>query len=565
MKSIIDWAKRNDRGLYIIVTLLSIIAFFSIYGFRILNPIYTDWLLAGGDLSQHYLGWVAYRISEWHFPIGLTDLLAYPNYTSVIFTDSIPIFAVIFKVLSPLLPESFQYFGLWGIICFLLQGIFSARIIRKYTDSYLAVSAGSLLIVLTPTVFYRLYGHEALAGQWIIVFTLDLIFSYEKYSASRKKLYSTIIAAGILSVSIHMYFLIMCGILVFSYCVMDVIHRRKIRRALSTLLTYCAAAFITIWLLGGFVATGSTYEAEGLGYHNTNLNSLYNPMGVSSILQNLPSCKEGQYEGFGYLGFGVMLLLFTAVICLIVNEGNLLKTISAYREKLISIFCVCLLTLVVSVQTVVSFGERELYVIRLPKMMEKIWGIFRSSGRMVMVINYALAFSCIAIIAKLYRRRASVVAALLTICLAFQAYDLRAYFAGIHLRYSTNTEYVSPLSSEIWDAVAENDAISHLVVTCWLGTDNYYTLGQWALSNHLSMNSFAMVHASRDKLLGNLDEHLNHPSADEIFLFDADDLSLLSSTGCALNYYYADDYILGYAGELTGMEKLKIPSITRTN
>lgn len=556
MKLIIDWVKKKDRGLFIIVALLSIIAFCRVYGVRILNPVYTDWLLTGGDSSQHYLGWAAYRLSKWHFPIGLTDMLAYPNCTSVIFTDSIPIFAVIFKVLSPLLPESFQYFGLWGVTCFLLQGIFSARIIRKYTDSYLAVSVGSLLIVLTPTVFFRLYGHEALAGQWIIIFALDLIFSFEKYNADRKKLYSTVIATGILSVSIHMYFLVMCGILVFSYCVMDVMHRRKIRHAISTLLVYCAAAFITIWLLGGFVATGSTYEAEGLGYHNMNLNSLYNPMGISSILQNLPSCTEGQYEGFGYLGVGIMLLLFTAVICLIVNEGAILKTISAHREKAVGIFCVCLLTLIVSIQTVVSFGEKELYVIRLPRMLEKLWGIFRSSGRMVMVVNYALAFSCIAIIARLYRKKASVIAALLTICLAFQAYDLRVYFTGIRLRYSTKTTYVSPLSSEVWDAVAEDGAIRHLVVTYWPETDDYYTLGQWALSNHLSMNSFAMVHASRDKLLGNLDEHLKHPSADEIFLFNADDLSLLSSSDYALNYYYADGYILGYAGELAGMEKL---------
>ena len=42
--------------MYIIIGILSAIIFCMIYGITILNPTYTDWLLSGGDLSQHYLG-----------------------------------------------------------------------------------------------------------------------------------------------------------------------------------------------------------------------------------------------------------------------------------------------------------------------------------------------------------------------------------------------------------------------------------------------------------------------------------------------------------------------------
>lgn len=41
----------------IVAALLGGIAFVLIYGIKILNPLYTDWLLTGGDPSQHYLGW----------------------------------------------------------------------------------------------------------------------------------------------------------------------------------------------------------------------------------------------------------------------------------------------------------------------------------------------------------------------------------------------------------------------------------------------------------------------------------------------------------------------------
>lgn len=54
-----------DFILYGIIALLSAIVFCMIYGVRVLNPVYTDWLLTGGDLSQHYIGWKAYRSSDW--------------------------------------------------------------------------------------------------------------------------------------------------------------------------------------------------------------------------------------------------------------------------------------------------------------------------------------------------------------------------------------------------------------------------------------------------------------------------------------------------------------------
>ena len=126
-KSIFD----SDACMYLCVVSIGLICFCVIYGTKVLNPGYVDWILSGGDLTQHYLGWVAYRASDWHFPIGMVDTLAYPYQTSIIFTDSIPLFAVIFKALSPILPETFQYFGLWGVCCFVLQGVCACRIIYR--------------------------------------------------------------------------------------------------------------------------------------------------------------------------------------------------------------------------------------------------------------------------------------------------------------------------------------------------------------------------------------------------------------------------------------------------
>ena len=89
---------------------VGVVTFLLLYGVAVLNPVNVNWLRHSNDLeglwdlSQHYLGWVAYRKTPWTFPIGMTEgITAEP--ISVVYTDSIPLFALFFKALSPLLPH----------------------------------------------------------------------------------------------------------------------------------------------------------------------------------------------------------------------------------------------------------------------------------------------------------------------------------------------------------------------------------------------------------------------------------------------------------------------------
>lgn len=97
--------------------------------------LHTSWLYPSGDLTQHYYGWVSFRNSDWTFPLGLFNTLSYPNYASIMFTDSIPLFAIIFKSISFALPETFQYFGIFGLMCYILQGVFAFTLLRKFINN----------------------------------------------------------------------------------------------------------------------------------------------------------------------------------------------------------------------------------------------------------------------------------------------------------------------------------------------------------------------------------------------------------------------------------------------
>ena len=49
---------------YLVIAVLSIVTFALLYGVAIIDPTYTDWLLGKGDLSQHYIGWQAFKNSS---------------------------------------------------------------------------------------------------------------------------------------------------------------------------------------------------------------------------------------------------------------------------------------------------------------------------------------------------------------------------------------------------------------------------------------------------------------------------------------------------------------------
>ena len=192
--------------------------FLCFFGTNILDFTYTDWLMTGGDLSPHYLGWRFFRNSSWYFPFGLIDNIVYPFKVSVIYTDSIPLFAVFFKLLSPILPENFQYFGLFGIMCYALQGGIGALIIKKIGGNTGQSITGSLFFTFSTVMIWRLYIHTSLAAHFIILLCILVYLQYDTYSF-KKQIFSWAWLLA-LSVSIHLYFVPMVMIFMF-FCLLQ--------------------------------------------------------------------------------------------------------------------------------------------------------------------------------------------------------------------------------------------------------------------------------------------------------------------------------------------------------
>ena len=130
--------KVKNNNIYINHIALIIISFLAglyLLGFDNLNFLNKNWLYSG-DLSQYQIGWEFFRNDSWRFPLGFN-----PNYglefgTSIAYSDSIPLFAFIFKLFKNFLPENFQYFSLWIVLIIYLQLLFSYLIIFNLTKNF---------------------------------------------------------------------------------------------------------------------------------------------------------------------------------------------------------------------------------------------------------------------------------------------------------------------------------------------------------------------------------------------------------------------------------------------
>lgn len=535
--------------LYITIGLMSAIVFCSIYGVHVLNPTYTDWLLEGADLSQHYLGWEAYRYSSWHFPLGMVDTLAYPNITSVIFTDSIPLFALIFKVLSPILPGSFQYFGFWGILCFVLQAVLAARIIKNFTSNKVVIAILGILFVYTPVMIFRMYVHTALAGQWIILLGLEPIFAHKKYQ-DNKKIYIVAALMGLFSSSIHIYFILISGIILIGICLVDMTVYKRVKRSILLLLTYLSVAAAVVGLFGGF-SSGMQAENGGLGVYSFNLNAFFNPQDWSVIFQTLPLYGDGQYEGFAYLGAGAILLFLAAIISFAACTKVKLY-IKNHWQELTSLAIVSMISIVIALSPIVTIGDRKLFQVPLPGKVITCWSIFRASGRMVWVAVYIIMLCSCVVLARLLNKRTLVT--VVSVVLILQVYDIHKILDNKRENFNQVKVYDSVLKTEeFWGKIAETEQIKHVVYFTSVAVDYtvLYSITDWALNNGMTVNDFYFARTISDKVSASRSESLATLSEQDVFILKPDDVAYCLNN-YDLNYYEIDGLVVGYVKEIEG-------------
>ena len=433
-----------------------------------------------------------------------------PHLISVTFTDSIPLFALFFKALSPVLPETFQYFGIWGIFCFMMQGSLAVLLLRRFTDSFIPPLIGSLVYILSPVVLQRMYGHTALAGHWILLSALCL-WVYDSHLhklSNRIALWSVQCAVSVL---IHPYFVPMSLIFAFCCLLQNSISSRKVAGNLLILAASVVSVFLTMYLLGAFYGGGSLSES-GLGEYSFNLNGFINGGGRSYLLNTLPHFPE-QQEGYGCLGFGMLLGAGMAGTLLLLRDkykassSKKVKGIRTVHPGLIAASVAFFAFLFLAVSPRVTLGEHVLLVWPLPDFILDLLSVFRASGRFIWPAMYLLYTGIFAVILQSPKHRAPAI--LIPVIVAMQLLDLKNAILTSRQFHSEVKTYVSPLQSPLWDTLAEGRR--HLVLldadSVVFNSELGYTLAKFALDHHMDINTFNTARLPLEQVLVTADGH----------------------------------------------------------
>ncbi len=565
----------------IICALLGAAVFLLIYGGHVLNPCYTDWLLTSedGDLTQHYLGWKFYRHAPWKFPFGMIDTIAYPNETSIIFTDSIPLFAFFFKLFRFMLPVRFQYFGWYGILCFMLQGWIGAKLVKKYVNSSAGIVAGGMFFVLSPVFIDRMYWMTALASHFLCLLGLMFIVYYEPVYRETKK---AVIGWGILGMlcgSIHLYFLPMCGVILLGFALLDAVKGKKKWKALLPVGSYLAAAAATVFLFGGF-ASGMKSGNDGLGYYSFNLNGFINPQGWSKYLKDMP-CTDSQYEGFGYLGLGVLVLFLWSFLMWLGNcmeertwfpktgRGDRAQKKQGKRrwkdwaqshiQEIVWVW-IAVLSFAVSASHVVMYGDKVLYEMHLPGILHKAWSIFRASGRLIWPFVYLIALGAVCLNRKWVRRRAGNL--MLAACLLLQFADIRGMLGEKNGIYDKKEVYQTLLPAEGWEEIGSGMGIEHICFVSNVVNERklLFSFGDYASDYGLTLSNFYFARSLGEKEGQARDKALEEGAPDTVFVFFQNEIQ--KCLAYPFHYYALDGLIVGCSRPLGEWEPLPAEALT---
>lgn len=543
MQNIAPFLKKNRWPLT--GALLGALVFVVVYGVRVLDPTSVDWILnnPSPDPSQHYLGWAFFRNSPWRLPyLGANYQVVYPYRTSILFTDSIPLLALLGKLLSPVLPARFQYFGWWGLLCYALQGglaqSITARLGGVKPDQKAccwATVAAAGVLVLFPALTVRMFAHTALAANWLVLLALWLWLRSDETLPTARRACLAWGAMGVLCAGIHLYYLPMVGLVLVGYAVRRLARRQGVASALLPLVAFCGAALAELVVLGAFASNFA-------GYSNGYLSG-------ADPLNLLVPGLAASWEQDVYMGAGAVLALVLAVLgvgvcCARGRGGAAVAFLRRHRSWLAAGALVLVLDLVAAMGNTVTLGGHALGTVPIPQFVMDLWSMFSSCARLAWLAGMLLALAACGVVLRAWGGRAA--ALLLAVCALVQAYslgdELVKRFGEYHdpARYQDQTQLTDPA----WEQLAAAGQFNHLAFASFdFEHGEFWDLAALAADHGWTSNSFYMGHMDGNLAAVTLAGEMNELSADTLYVFvDEDELA---RNLFPLHYYRLDGILIG--------------------
>jgi hypothetical protein len=253
-----------------------------------------------GDYKHHYQGWISYLHGNSWIP-PTSRAFTWPLTSSVMFTDSVPLAAILFKPATRLLRlGDWQYLSLLSLANGLL--ISGCSVVIGGTRQWRPAATQALgTLLLTHAVSWsRLtVSHEALQLHGVLILALTWLVSRR----SGLLPWCLLCAA---SLGIHAYYtpmLLAAALVAQANRVRQGggSRRRRVRQMGLALVGLALSLALAAWLFG-FLPGSASSASEVWGANGL---TLLDPQGHSAILPALRKREPFEVEGFAYLGIGL--------------------------------------------------------------------------------------------------------------------------------------------------------------------------------------------------------------------------------------------------------------------
>ena len=530
--------------------LLGALVFLILYGVRVLDPTCVDWILnnPSPDPAQHYLGWVFYRRSGWHLPyLGANYSAIYPYRTSILYTDSIPLLAVLGKLLGGVLPARFQYLGLWGLFCYAMQGGLAQALIARIggvrpgdTAKNWASVLGAGVLVLFPALNIRMFAHTALAANWLVLLALWLWLCAERSEnrPTTAKLCLWWGILGLLCAGIHLYYLPMVGMVLVAACVQRALEKRGPAAVVLPVAGFCGAALAELFVLGAFAANFAGYSNGYLS--GADLANLFVPgLGAS-------------WEQEIYAGLGTTIAVVLALAGLLVQHKQAGAFFRRHKNVVIAALVLLVLDAIAAMGNTVTFAGRALFTVPIPQALMDFWAMFSSCARLAWLAGMLLAVAACGLVLRFWQGTAAAV--LLALCAAAQGFGQRAELAKRFAAYHDAAYYenTTQLTDPAWEQLAASGQFTHLAFASFdFEHDEFWDLAAFAADHGWTSNSFYMGHMDGNLAAVTLAGEMNALAPDTLYAFVDEDA--LARNDFALHYYRLDGVLLGSVEPIDGL------------
>lgn len=492
---------------YFVPLLLGIASFYLAVGPLPLFPNNVLWLNGSIDPTTHYLGWAFFREGPWQFPLGLNPQYGLDISSSIVYSDSIPFFAILFKGIQTWLPTPFQYFGIWYLTCFIGQAWFSFKLLSLITPRLALRILGVSLFLFAPIMLFRIGLHAALTAHFLILAALYLNLHPNQKASTWQ--WASLLG---LTTGIHFYLLVM----IFALWVASMLdrmraHMMNIRHMAKEIGLCLLSIFLVAWIAGYLQPSSGELKAEGYGVYKLHLASLFDSNGWSYLLKDIPNGFDAG-EGFAYLGLGVLLLLPVAIFAFARHAQQISNIAKRFPFLLLAMFILCLFALSNSI----SFGNWT-FQYDLPNQVVSLASVLRSSGRMFWPVFYIIYFVTLFLVIRYFPRSALL---LISTALLIQIFDTSSGWLPIRKAMKTASLQtpIESLKNPLWNDLA---SCYTQVIRYPIGNSmaDWSVIANYALKHRLATNSVFMARiegkipkANQALLLALKEGHLN-PSA----------------------------------------------------